>query len=329
MGHEKRAISSSHSPIWLWVHHQDIAGSKFGPGSVETNFGILSASIPSQGPPSSGEKPDRLARALGEPYYSFSAVEEYKTRVFSTTPLLSTFTISRSSALRPPLLALPARITRVVFCFTDHLVAPWPSAISTMLVFIPLLVAYTTLWSSILVFKVPIPTPDPLLSTSAAIPFPLHSIVSVVQEINTVIDSLPAVSDLLYSVTVDTRFAWHLDAPPVSPIPLPPPLDQPTCVSLDWPPLSDFSYFGTGTCDRVSSTDLVVWGGPSESLDLFSWFAPSVNGQLPGDIWYFITLAVSGAGVWLACRLIEAAASKWSASTSVEVRCHSSTELWR
>ncbi|KAF9649282.1 hypothetical protein BDM02DRAFT_3260489 [Thelephora ganbajun] len=183
-----------------------------------------------------------------------------------------------------------------------------------MLAFIPLLVAYATFWSSVLIFRVPIPTPSPTLLTLSSTPSPLLSLVSVVEEINTVINSLPAVSDLVHSATSDTRSVWYLDASPFSPIP--PPLNLSTCVPLDWPPLSDFSHFGTGTCDRVATTDLITWDGLFESIDPPSRFASTVDDCPTEDIWYLATLVASGLGSWLMCWLIAAAILKRSTSTS-------------
>ena len=206
-----------------------------------------------------------------------------------------------------------------------------------MIIFIPLLLAYTTLWFSVLIFRVPIPIPSPVLLSSAASTSPLLSLVSIVEEINVAIGSLPAVSDLVYSVAEDSRSAWYLDAPPISPIPPPsssplhssspppsslPPLDLPTCVPLAWPPLSDFSYLATVVCYQVSSTDLVVWDGTSNSSTFPSWFASMVDGHSPEPIWYFAALVASGVGFWLACRLIAVAILKRSVSASSEVCGH-------
>ncbi|KAF9643514.1 hypothetical protein BDM02DRAFT_3123337, partial [Thelephora ganbajun] len=185
-----------------------------------------------------------------------------------------------------------------------------------MLAFIPLLVAYATFWSSVLIFRVPIPTPSPALLTLSSTPSPLLSLVSVVEEINTVINSLPAVLDLVHSATSDTRSVWYLDASPISPIP--PPLNLLTCVPLDWPPLSDFCHLGTGTCDRVTSTDLAVWDGLFEPIDPPSKLASAVDDDPTEDVWYFATLVASGLGFWLMCRLIAAVILKWSNSTSTK-----------
>ena len=193
-----------------------------------------------------------------------------------------------------------------------------------MLIFVPLLVAYTAFWSSVLILRVPIPTPSPmLLSSATTTPFPLLSLVSVVEGVNTVIESFPAVSDLVYSVP-GVRSAWYLDAPPTAspilPSPISPSQDLPTCVPLDWPPLSDFGNFGTGMCDQVSRTDLVVWDGSSESSNFPNRSTSMVTGLLPSeDVWYFVTLVASGVGFWLVCRLTAAAILKWFKSTSTKV----------
>lgn len=190
-----------------------------------------------------------------------------------------------------------------------------------MLAFIPLLLAYTTLWSSIVIFRVPIPTPSPALLSSAATPFPLVSLVSVVEEINNAIESLPAASGLVYSSIGNTRPSRYLDASPtISPIP--PFLNLPTCVPSDWSPLSDSGYFGTRTCNRVTSTDLVLWDGPFEPPNLPSRFTSMVNGHSPEGIRYFATLVTSGIGFWLVCRLITATILKWSVEVRGNHRCH-------
>lgn len=189
-----------------------------------------------------------------------------------------------------------------------------------MLIFTPLLVAYTAFWSSVLLLRVPIPTPSSTLLSSAATPVPLLSLVLVVEGVNTVISSLPAVSDLVYSVP-GVRSAWYLDAvssPPIPHSPILPPLDLPTCVPSDWPPLSNFGHLGTGTCDQVSSTDLVIWDGPSESPDFSTG-----NDSPPEDVWYFATLVTSGVSFWLVCRLTAAAILKRSESASTKVRDYS------
>ena len=186
-----------------------------------------------------------------------------------------------------------------------------------MLIFVPLLVAYTAFWSSVLILRVPIPTPPPmLLGSTTTAPFPLLSLVSVVEGVNTIIESFPAVSDLVYSVP-GARSAWYLDAPPTASPIFPSlvslPQDLPTCVPLDWPPLSDFSHFGTGMCDQVSSTDLVIWDGSSESSNFSDASMSMITGLLPSeDVWYFVTLVASGVGFWLVCRLIAAVILKRS-----------------
>jgi len=188
-----------------------------------------------------------------------------------------------------------------------------------MLVFIPLLVAYTTLWSSVLIFRVPIPTPSPVLLDSVASPASLLSLVSAVEEINTAIGSLPAVSDIVYSATKNMGSTWYLDASPISPIPHP--LNLPTCTPSDWPTLSDFSYLGTRICDRVSRTDLVIWDGPLELLNLASSSTPMANEYSSEDIRYFVTLVASGVGFWLVCRLIAAVILKSAPAEVCGYRC--------
>ena len=188
-----------------------------------------------------------------------------------------------------------------------------------MLVFIPLLLAYTAFWSSVLVLKVPIPTPSPMLLSLSGAPSPMISLVSVVEGVNTVIDSFPAVSDFIYSVP-GAQSSRYLDAPPTSPIL--PPLNLPICVPLDWPALSDFGHVGTGMCDRVSGTDLVIWDGPSESPNLLGGSPLMVDGLTPEDCWYFAVLVTSGVGFWLVCRLIAATILRFSRSASAKVRGH-------
>jgi len=186
-----------------------------------------------------------------------------------------------------------------------------------MLVFIPLLLAYTAFWSSVLVLNVPIPTLSPMLLSLSGAPFPLISLVSAVEGVNTVIDSFPAISDLVYSVP-GARPARYLDTPSISPIPAP--LNLPVCVPLDWPTLSDFGHFGTGICDQVSGTDLVIWDGPSESPNPPDGSMSMVSGLTPEDVWYFAALAASGVGFWLVCRLTAAAILRFSRSAPTEVR---------
>ena len=155
-----------------------------------------------------------------------------------------------------------------------------------------------------------------MLLDSATTPSPLLSLVSVVEEINTIIDSFPTLTDLVYSVP-GVQSSRYLDTPPTMTSPISPPLNLPTCVPLAWPPLSDFGYFGTRTCQRVSTTDLVVWDGPSDASSNSVFM---INDYSSEDIWYFSTLVASGVGFWLVCRLIAAAILKWSKSTSTEVR---------
>ena len=189
-----------------------------------------------------------------------------------------------------------------------------------MLIFIPLLFAYATFWSSILVFKVPIPTPSPTHPTLPYVPFPLLSIVSVVEDINTLINSFPTAQNLIYPATWTEPPAQYIDASPVSPNP--PPLNLFTCVPLDWPPLSDFGYLGTRTCSRVARTDLVIWNGPFDPPDLFSRFASTVGDYTHEDTRFFVSLVAFGVGFWLTCRLVAVAVSRRSNSTATEARDH-------
>jgi hypothetical protein len=73
-------------------------------------------------------------------------------------------------------------------------------------------------------------------------------------------------------------------------------------------------------CDQVSSTDLIVWDGSPESSNLPNGSTSAVNGSLPEDVWYFVTLVASGIGFWLVCRLTAAAILKSSKPTSTKVR---------
>ncbi|KAF9789572.1 hypothetical protein BJ322DRAFT_544124 [Thelephora terrestris] len=199
----------------------------------------------------------------------------------------------------------------------------------TMLIFIPLLFAYATVMSSILILRVPIPTPSPAHPSLSYAPFPLLSVVSVVEEINTVIKSFPTFPGLVYyPATWTAPSARYIDASPVSPnapspnspSPNSPSPNLPTCAPLDWPPLSDFGYSGSTTCNRITSTDLVLWDGPSDSPDLLIRLPPTDGDYAQDDTRFFITLVASGIGFWLMCRLTAIAILKWFKSTSTEAR---------